>query len=242
MLAEQAYAGLTLVIPDKADEERDAVAAAWADGGGTVLRLGKFWQPPAIEAERVRIYGPTTFATVLRELWPIELVAPSDDLILQVPALLLQRKIWTSPLAEMVHAAYPLFAKPQMPKLFRAGVYLDWATLAHETRGLAADVAVTCSEVVSFVSEVRAFCVNGRVLTCAAYEGTDVELAAAAQFVESILVSVACTLPIVVDVGQLSTGEWALVEFNEAWGAGLNGNDAAAAAKVIACATQALRR
>ncbi len=35
MLAEQAYAGLTLVIPDKADEERDAVAAAWAQGGGT---------------------------------------------------------------------------------------------------------------------------------------------------------------------------------------------------------------
>lgn len=33
---------LTLVIFDKADPERDAVASAWTSAGGDVLRLGRF--------------------------------------------------------------------------------------------------------------------------------------------------------------------------------------------------------
>jgi hypothetical protein len=36
----------TLLIPEKADIERDAVARIWADAGGDVMRLGRFLDPP----------------------------------------------------------------------------------------------------------------------------------------------------------------------------------------------------
>ena len=59
--------GLTLVIPDKPDVERDAVAASWHAQGGTVLRLGRFWEPPALDVATIRVYGNETFALVLAQ-------------------------------------------------------------------------------------------------------------------------------------------------------------------------------
>jgi len=37
-----------LLIPDKADEERDTIAAAWEANGGEVKRIGKFWIKPNV--------------------------------------------------------------------------------------------------------------------------------------------------------------------------------------------------
>jgi hypothetical protein len=59
--------GLTLLIPEKADVERDAVAAAWTAGGGRVQRLGRFWDPPPLEPESVRVYGNDSFCLVLAQ-------------------------------------------------------------------------------------------------------------------------------------------------------------------------------
>ena len=70
---------LVLVIADKPDIERDAVAAAWQAAGGEVLRLGRFWDPPALDAARVRIYGAEAFAQVLAQRLGLALLSPADD-------------------------------------------------------------------------------------------------------------------------------------------------------------------
>lgn len=46
---------LNLLISDKADPERDALADAFAMRGGKVHRLGRFWDPPAFDPATVRV-------------------------------------------------------------------------------------------------------------------------------------------------------------------------------------------
>lgn len=53
--------GLNLLISDKPDIERDALAEAFAQGGGEVHRLGRFWDPPAFDPATVRVYGADSF-------------------------------------------------------------------------------------------------------------------------------------------------------------------------------------
>jgi hypothetical protein len=43
---------------------------------GGVLRLGRFWDPPALDVHRVRIYGGTSFALVLQKKLVFELCTP----------------------------------------------------------------------------------------------------------------------------------------------------------------------
>lgn len=70
---------LVLIIPSKADEERDAVAAAWELAGGTVTRVDRFWDPPPIARDRARPYGPDTFALVLAEKLGLEFAEPDPN-------------------------------------------------------------------------------------------------------------------------------------------------------------------
>ena len=53
--------GLNLLIPDKPDDERDAVARDFESGGGAVHRIARFWDPPAFEPSTVRVYGADAF-------------------------------------------------------------------------------------------------------------------------------------------------------------------------------------
>ncbi len=73
-----------LVIPAGADPERDHVALAWTAEGGAVLRLDRFWEPPALETARVRLYGNDTFCLVVAEVLGLVLVSPPDDLLLHL--------------------------------------------------------------------------------------------------------------------------------------------------------------
>lgn len=68
--------GLNLLIPDKKDAEREAVAAAFAQHGGTVHRLGRFWDPPEFDAPTVRVYGPDSFCLVLQQKIHFPLYSP----------------------------------------------------------------------------------------------------------------------------------------------------------------------
>jgi hypothetical protein len=77
--------GLVLALPVKPDVERDAVARAWPQAGRAVIRLDRFWEPPELPAERVRVYGPVTFAVVVAEVLGLELVGPPNDLLVDLP-------------------------------------------------------------------------------------------------------------------------------------------------------------
>lgn len=225
-----------LVTPEKPDAERDAVARAWVEAGGTVLRLDRFWEPPPLPADAVRLYGPDTFCLVLAQLLGLRLVSPADDLLADAPSELLGRRVRVARL-DSASENLPAFVKPLVPKAFRASVYRDAQELRAETRGLPAETPVLLSEVIHFRAEARAFLLGSDVLDCAVYEGT-----ASAADASAFASQVASVLPLptttVLDVGYSDAAGWALVEANAPWGSGLNGCRAKAVVPSIVRATE----
>lgn len=130
------FTELTLLIPERGDIERDAVADAWVRGGGTVLRVGRFWDPPAVDPGRTRVYGNDTFCLVLAQKLGLELVSPPDDLLGQLEPALVGRAIEFMPLADVGRLRYPVFVKSAVPKLFTARIYESAQDLLDEARGL----------------------------------------------------------------------------------------------------------
>lgn len=228
--------GLTLLLPDKSDPERDAVADAWVAAGGKAERIGRFWDPPAYDARSVRLYGNDTFCLVLAQKLGLELISPPDDLLLLLPEVFIKRTLQGSTLADAARLAYPVFIKPLVPKLFKAAVYRDSAELVGECKGLDDDTGILISEVVVFESEVRAFVLHGKVLDVAVYEGV-ASLEEARTFTEQLACLDCLPATCVLDVGHIAGRGWVLIEANAAWGAGLNGCDAAGVLPAIATAS-----
>jgi hypothetical protein len=130
-----------------------------------------------------------------------------------------------------------LFIKPVTPKQFRGAVYESSDAFAAECRGLPPDTAVFVSESVTFSAEVRAFVLDGLVLDAAVYEGK-AELDGAAKFVATLLPSMSLPRTFVMDVGFIDGRGWVVIEFNAAWGAGLNGCDANKVLPAIVAASE----
>jgi hypothetical protein len=230
-------AGLTLLISDRPDVERDAVAAAWEAAGGNVMRVARFWELPPIERGIARVYGADTFCQVVAEKLGLDLVSPDDRLLATAPELLLHRRLAVVRLGSLRPEDFPAFVKAVLPKQFRSAVYSSLESLAAETHGLDESTDVVVSEVVTFVAEARAFVRDGVVQTCSIYEGV-ADVGPALEFEERVAMSIPLPRTCVVDIGLLHDGRWALIEFNATWGAGLNGCDPARAVECIAAASQ----
>jgi hypothetical protein len=188
-VTNQTTTGLNLLISDKPDIERDALADAFAQGGGDVHRLGRFWDPPVFEPATVRVYGADSFCLVLQQKLGFALCSPADDLLLQVPAQFLRRRIAQRTLADAL-TSLPAFGKPITPKQFRGAVYSSPEDLAAECRGLPQEVAVMIAEPVTLTAEVRTFVLDGRVLDAAVYEGS-AALADAVGLVDELVQTIA---------------------------------------------------
>jgi hypothetical protein len=234
-------AGLTLILPDKPDLERDAVADAWERSGGATFRLGRFWDPPDLgDRSSLRVYGNDAFCLVLQQKLALHLVSPAYDLILRLPSELVRRRLSTSPLAAASSLSFPAFVKPLVPKLFRAGVYPSAAELLEECRGLAESTDLLISEPVTLTAEVRCFVLDGEVLAASTYEG-DTPAADAVDVARNVAASVSELPVFVVNLGHIKGRGWAVIEFNAAWGAGLNGCSAEAVLPAIAAASDPRR-
>jgi hypothetical protein len=216
--------GLNLLISDKPDVERDAVAEAFARYGGAVYRIARFWEPPVLDPSSVRVYGADSFCLVLQQKLGFSLCSPDDELLLQVPSAFLKRRITRQPLGEMGAMTFPSFVKPVVPKQFRGAVYHSSAELTAECRGLPTDTPIFVSEPVTFTAEARTFVKGGRVLDAAVYEGRE-KASDAETFVAALTHAMSLPRTVVVDVGFIDGRGWSLIEFNAAWGAGLNGCD-----------------
>jgi hypothetical protein len=230
---------LVLLIPDKPDPERDAVALEWERSGGSVLRIGRFWDPPSVDRSAVRVYGADTFCLVLAQKLRLQLVSPPDRVLADAPELLLRRRLRIATVGSLrADDHLPSFVKPVIPKQFRAAVYDSAEAFARETRGLPPDTGIIVSEVVEFVAEARAFVLDGVVRTCAVYEGGG-SSDEAAYFAERVVRALDLPRTCAVDVGLLRDRRWALVECNATWGAGLNGCEASSVIDCIAAASSA---
>lgn len=153
---------LILLIPEKRDVERDVVAQAWEAAGGEVLHVGRFWDPPAVDVERVRVYGNDTFCLVLAEKLGLDLVTPDDRLMCAAGPALLRRTLAVESLSDALQIGFPAFVKPVVPKQFAAAVYGTASELMAATPGLPDDTEVFVSEIVSFKAEARSFVVTPR--------------------------------------------------------------------------------
>ena len=163
--------GLTLLLPDKPDPERDAIGDVWERLGGRVLRISRFWEPPALDPREVRVYGTDSFCLVLQQKLGFELVTLPDDLLVAVSPDHLRRSLWRRTIGELGTFTYPTFCKSATPKLFPARVYANAAEHAAETNGLDAKTAVVVSEPVNFAAEAGCFVLDRIVLDCAGRGG-----------------------------------------------------------------------
>lgn len=228
--------GLTLFIPDKPDVERDAVGSAWEASSGQVLRVARFWDPPAVPRTSVRVYGNETFCLVLQEKLDLILVTPPDDLPLSAPPDLLRRAITKRTLGDTSVLRYPIFVKSLIPKLIPSRVYCGAVELCDASAGLDSATELLVSEPVTIMAEARAFVLRGAILDLALYEGSG-DLDSARACVQQLVERMSLPDAVVVDVGVLDDGRWVLVEFNAAWGAGLNGCRAELVLPAIAAAS-----
>jgi hypothetical protein len=169
--------------------------------------------------------SPARTLPVLQQKLGFALCFPADDLLLQMPPQFLQRQLAQRSLSEAQSSSFPAFIKPVTPKQFRGAVYKSADELAQECRGLPPNTAVFIAEPVTLTAEVRSFVLDGRVLDAAPYEGA-AEVSDAIKFVTELGAAITLPRTVVVDVGLVADRGWAVIEFNAAWGAGLNGCDA----------------
>ena len=213
----------TLIIPDKADPERDMVADYWIRYGGQVERLGRFWEPPEyLKKTDVRVYGNEVFCLILAQKLNLALVSPPDDLILKLSPKWLGRDIATCELSSIDNLPYPIFIKPLAPKQFEAKVYTDLASIKNMTNGLPIETKTITSSIVSFTAEARTFVLNNKVLDCEFYEGTG-NTDEVIDFVNDLCKDTVLPRTCVIDVGFIANSGYAFIEANSTWGAGLNG-------------------
>ena len=226
-----------LYIPIKRDSERDSVATAWENSGGKVERLDKFWMDPQPEDSNFAIYGNDTFALVLAQVLNVELLSPRDELICELDHRWTKRDLQLTSIRAISEIQFPRFCKPVTPKLFESRVYESEEELLTKLEGLDGEEQLITSDVISIEAEVRSFILNGAICDLALYEGR-ADLSGARTFVNEFLSESNAELPsaYVLDVGFNSDDSWFIVEFNAAWGAGLNSCDPI---KVIDCIREA---
>ncbi len=215
-----------LFIPDKIDIERDSIANTWIDNGGEVKRIGKFWEKPILDSRRVTIYGIDTFSLVLAQVIGVSLIEPKDEVIRDIPAKWIKRKIHVTAIADINTSIFPTFIKPVKPKTFTSKVYHTLQEFLTETKGIEPNEEIIQSDIIQIDSEIRAFILDNQILDLAIYEG-DAHIAFAKAFLEDFLNNHTIDLPktYVVDIGYNHKDEWFIIEFNSSWGAGLNGCD-----------------
>ncbi|MBO6514999.1 MAG: ATP-grasp domain-containing protein [Bacteroidia bacterium] len=212
-----------LLIPDKPDVERDALAKAWTVHGGEVLRIGKFWIKPEVKGRRISLYGYDSFCLVLAQLLDLSPAMVNDAFVAELDYNFLKRAMKLTSLDQLEAEDFPTFIKPQVPKSFISQVYGSRESFSTTNPGIGVKEAVIVSEIVEVEKEVRAFVLNGVVLDLQYYEGTG-GLDAPNQFLEAFLQRYSNQLPItlVVDLGWNPGKGWFVLEFNNTWGSGLN--------------------
>ncbi len=212
-----------LLIPDKADTERDALAKIWKNAGGEVKRIGKFWIKPETGNKRVSIYGYDSFCLVLAQILEIEMEIVKDEWIAELPDKYLKRQIEIKPISQIEKIEYPKFIKPVTPKLFKAEIFKSAKELKSIIDGIEENEFLICSDEIEVNKEVRSFILNREIKDIAFYEGEG-NIENPKHFIEDFLANSELNLPktFVLDVGFNEKDDWFIIEFNSSWGAGLN--------------------
>lgn len=206
------------------------------------------WRPPEhFNPEDPVLYAEPWFNDVVAEHLGLRVVAPPDYFLVALPAEYVGRRVRLTSAVEARTISDRMFLKPPNRKVFPARIYSSGAELPE----LPEDDPVLVSDPVEWTAEFRYFVRDRRIRTWSPYllngslarDGdewiVDVESAAAAtSLVERLLTDVRVELPpaLVIDAGVIRGVGAAIVEANEASGAGIYGCDPAEVLDVLRAA------
>jgi hypothetical protein len=222
---------------------RAAVALGW-----DVMRLASWRCPDDFEPEEPVLYAEPLFNEAVAEQLGLAVVQPPEDFLARLPQEHLKREIRLMTAAEARTLPGPVFLKPPNRKTFPARVYASGAKLPEMADG---DPVLT-SEPVVWTAEFRFFVRDRRVHAWSPYwlHGAlarkddewvaEPEIAAATrELVDRLLADPRADLPaaLVIDAGVIRAAGPAIVEANEASGAGIYGCDPRDVLEVLRGAT-----
>ncbi len=183
---------------------------------------------PTTERDGWCTYGELTFCDIMAERCGLGLLDPPDDFLVQLPPSYLQRDIYcvkAGHIAKM-HFDKKYFVKPANDKVFQRGIYVE----SYDVPLRYVDDECPCivSSVVDFEVEVRLYCLDSYIETFSDYLmvsdlDPDQELEDAINFGQEALDQFGHLLPsaVVLDVGRISGGGWAVIEANQAYASGI---------------------
>ena len=204
--------------------------------GWSVERLTR-WQPPThLRDQDVVVYGEPLFVEFVAQATERVVLEPAFDWLVTLPLSHTKRKIIYTTLEKARFHQERAFIKPAEEKSFPAKVYESGADIPHNA-GIPETSTVLISEPVEWCVEFRGFVLSGQIAALSPYirggalaqdeegrwQATEEEYTQARAFLEQVLADETVKLPpaVVVDVGLLATGEWAVVEANGASASGL---------------------
>lgn len=209
---------------DSNDIWRAALARKWG-----VHRAIRFAPPDASAEKPWCTFAEAGMADIIAARCGLGLLDPPDDFLPELPAELTQRMITCLPVAALSLFTKRAFFKPANDKFFHRGVFERGADVP--VRYVDKRAPVIISEVVNFEWEFRLHCLDRQILTASNYQaplgGTDIEeenaLIEATEFGDAVLRGHGHRLPssVVLDVGKLDTGAWAVVEANQVYSSGM---------------------
>lgn len=230
--------GRILLIPLKADEEREALARVWESAGGRVERVGRIWEPdPSFKAQCLCVYGNAIFCGVLADALGLELVGPPDDWLAHLPADLLGRGVTLKRLDQANSLTYPCFVRSLPAHQFTSGIVTSLQGLTQLTSGLEAETGLLVSEVVKVEAEARAFLYDRKVLDISLFRGSG-DLEAAAEVAAKVANLENSPFGFAIDLGRVGD-TWVVLKLSPAWSARLRGCDPAKVFLSVAAATRA---
>lgn len=180
------------------------------------------------------VYGELLVADIMSSLCGISLLDPHDDWLAKLPNRFVHRNIHAATVGELSNFSYRSFIKPANDKMFQRGVYLSGELIP--TKYIDNNCPVLVSDVVDFDTEYRFWCLDYSAITGDYYrmygvpDNEDVLKTEAWCFANDVLNYCAghsdVSLPsaVVLDVGRIENGPWAVVEANQCYASGIYGN------------------
>jgi hypothetical protein len=216
---------------DDSDIWRVAIRNGWETTRTNALQIKQHMEG----YDFIRYYGNTLHGALIKDKLPFKFLEINPNHLANLE-FYTKRKIRLMSYKDFAGFSVDKFIKPVREKWFEAKVYKAGEKI--EGSSLEGD-EIYVSNVVNFIHEVRCFVLNGEVLTSSlyrinkiAYDLTElppeeinfdkkIEYTPIKQYVKQICNKVNLPNGVVIDFGMLPNGEWALIEFNEAWASGL---------------------
>jgi hypothetical protein len=214
----------TLVLPPRLTDSARTLRDTAQSRGIRCVHLPTFAVPAGLQAQHLHA-GPA-FADAVADRLGIALLEAPADWLATLPREFTRREVRTMPLDEAYALRRPAFVKSPNDKGITARVYTDGSRLPGPD-AVDPTTLVLVSDVATFTGEFRLFLLDGRVHAGSRYaEHGRLSLgplsAEATCFAADLLAGCAHTLPsaIVVDIGTVAGGGWAVIEANAAWASG----------------------